>query len=389
MIGPWPLGRLIARIQDALAPWIDRKIDVAIPLAFDYYLDADADPIIAGYKVAAATPPTGADAPLAVACAAANTLIQAWITGVGEPNTREIPEGIVQVQISAAKTAGTKGAFIYAQIYARTAAGAETLLGTSGNSGLLAAGASSLPLHMLVALTPVDPTDRLVLKIYGSPSGAGTVPTVTLHVEGATLARFEVQVRPVSVTPAAHAASHVTGADQLADAIPGAPGTHGLLTGVDKTKIDALGTAATHAEGDFEATGVAASLDALGVPPKGTATGGVRAKGVDLTIAEVPVGAGATIAITPSVANNFRCPAALLNTAKVVGLPLDGGVGSSFTLETVQPNPPILLTWHANYKSTGGAGIPAATAVAGAVDQWFVDYSSGLAAWVVQKRPVG
>jgi len=38
-------------------------------------------------------------------------------------------------------------------------------------------------------------------------------------------------------TPTAHASSHVTGADQLADAIAG--GAHGLMTGADKTKADA------------------------------------------------------------------------------------------------------------------------------------------------------
>lgn len=344
MIGPWPLGRLIARIQDALTPWIDRKIDVAIPLAFGYYLDADADPFIAGYNVAATTPPTGADTPFVQACATADTLIATWITSAGQPNTREIPEGIVQIQISAAKTAGTKGAFIYAELYSRTPGGVETLLGTSGDSGRLVAGTTAVPLHMLVALTTIDPADRLVLKIYGSPSGSGTAPTVTLHVEGATLARFEVQVRPVSVTPSLHATAHEPGGGD-AMTVDAAAATGSLRT---------LGTGAQQACGGTDAR----LSDARA--PVGTATGAVRAKVVALVEdaggppCNIETSAGVFDA---SLGNVFRLTA---TKDGVVRFPTTGLVDAQeIRFEITQPAAAKNVSFAAGYVAAGtGAAVP-------------------------------
>lgn len=54
-------------------------------------------------------------------------------------------------------------------------------------------------------------------------------------------------------TPTAHHTTHVTGgSDVIADAVAG--GASGLLSGADKTKLNGLGTASTHATGDFAQT---------------------------------------------------------------------------------------------------------------------------------------
>ncbi len=121
------------------------------------------------------------------------TLIKAFATLSTEPNTTILKNGIYNVHVHAAKTAGTKGSTIYAELYNRTSGGVETLFATSEMSPALTGSIVEYNLHLTVgADITVNSTDRIVIKIYGVPSGAGTDPTDVIYMEGDTASRVEL-----------------------------------------------------------------------------------------------------------------------------------------------------------------------------------------------------
>lgn len=121
---------------------------------------------------------------------ATGTMIVAFITAPSEPGVEHLDEGLYDVHIHARKTAGTKSAVVLWQLFKRSGAGVETLLGTSESSAALTATAVPFDLHLSLAPTVITVTDRLVVKIYGQQSGAGTDPTVALSIEGTTFSHF-------------------------------------------------------------------------------------------------------------------------------------------------------------------------------------------------------
>lgn len=213
----------------------------SIPATFNFYLDTDVSDI-GTYRHAYTVPSSDVEETISTVCAANPTLIQGWVTEVNVPSMLEIHDGVVDIHVTASKTAaaGTKNVKIYAELYTiTTGPTVETLLGTSELTPDLGTKAA-YTLSIFTPFTVITAATRLLLKFYCTANGTGTNPTANFFVEGTTLARWALTGHPVAIAPGAHAATHVTGADQLADAIPGAPGTHGLLTGVDKAKLDSI-----------------------------------------------------------------------------------------------------------------------------------------------------
>lgn len=177
--------------QKAIKTYAD---NIAKGITVDYYFSDTPDGVIANYDIMFPSDTGESESTAAASLPAADTLIQTFITQTTEPNFTTLLAGIYDIHIHAAKTAGTKDAFIYAEFYKRThPAGVETLLATSDNSALLTGSNVGYTLHFsLLSDEILDATDRLVVKFYGSPSGVGTDPTATLYLEGTNSSRIDI-----------------------------------------------------------------------------------------------------------------------------------------------------------------------------------------------------
>lgn len=105
------------------------------------------------------------------------------------------------------KTGGgffNNGSF-YFEVYKRDIGGTETLIGTSSNTQDVS-NSSYEQFSASALLNNPDflPSDRVVIKYYGSPTGGGASPSFDLQFGGSQPTRTELPV-PVSVTPSATA----------------------------------------------------------------------------------------------------------------------------------------------------------------------------------------
>lgn len=162
--------------------------------SFDYFFSNTAEGVIAGYDLMYPHDTGESESTVSASITGAATLIQSFITEPAEPPFTVLVEGIYDIHIHAAKTAGTQDAEIYFEFYKYDTGDVETLLATSEISSVLAGSKTSYDLHFSLAPDEnLDITDRLVIKSYGNPVGVGTAPTVTLYLEGTNASRFEVK----------------------------------------------------------------------------------------------------------------------------------------------------------------------------------------------------
>jgi hypothetical protein len=159
-----------------------------------YFLEDEADPLIAGYKVMDNPAQLVAEATVTQSSVADGALIQTWITDVGLPGVVFIPDGVWNFHINAFKTGGTKATRIYNEIYKRDIGGTETLLGTTADSILLTDTAVALPAFSIyIDGFMLDVTDRIVTKTRIRLIGGGSNPSsVTVAFSGSTAARLSI-----------------------------------------------------------------------------------------------------------------------------------------------------------------------------------------------------
>ena len=211
-----------------------------LPLSFSLFL-ATAASDIGGYKSLTPSVPAGGETSVSASIPGDDTEIAQWAaTAVDTP--RFINEQVMHIHLHINQSAGVKGSTLYAKIFHRTSGSTETLVGTS-NTVIVPAVETDLELSVSVADTAFAETDRLVIKVYASPTGEGTDPTVVVYFEGTTYARTEVAA--AGVAPTTHAASHASG-------------------GSDAIKLDDLAT-------PDDNTDLNASTTAHGLAPKATA----------------------------------------------------------------------------------------------------------------------
>lgn len=129
------------------------------------------------------------------------TLLKEFLTNVGFPNQTYIPVGVITVDYETQKTSGVSTYTTYAEIYKRTAAGAETLLLTTDVS-------STSALNSLIQQTvsatnstaiPLNLTDRIAIKIYGQIL-SGASASIAIRWDDATGAGFNLPSPPASIT---------------------------------------------------------------------------------------------------------------------------------------------------------------------------------------------
>jgi hypothetical protein len=145
---------------------------------------------IGGYETLSHTRPTGAETSAAASISAADTVIEEFIHAAGEFDFISAQE--LHCHIHLAKTAGVKDATAYVKAYHRTSGGTETLLATSEVSGNLTGSNTAYDFDLSIEDTDFAATDRFLIKVFASPNGSGTTPTVTLYFEGDTDSRVEV-----------------------------------------------------------------------------------------------------------------------------------------------------------------------------------------------------
>lgn len=154
------------------------------------YATASADPNT--YRKLLPSHSTGIKQTLSFASLTNGAVIEEFVTEVGSPGADFLLDGIYHLHIHAAKTAGTKVLQISGKIYKRTyPSGTETLLGTTDLSTALGASEAPYDLDLVLGELDVDVSDRIVVKIYATVTGAGTDPTCALYVEGDTFSRLE------------------------------------------------------------------------------------------------------------------------------------------------------------------------------------------------------
>ncbi len=167
-------------------------------LEFDFWLSDTADGVIGGYLRMYDAPTGEGESTVNALIPGADTAIEEWITAADQPTFTILSAGVYTVHFHAEKDGpGKKDVRVYAELYKRATGGAETLLITLEDSAQLTTSSAQYEVHgTLAAEEMIASDDRLVLKTYGTPEGAGANPTVTIAMEGTTASRLEVQSDP-------------------------------------------------------------------------------------------------------------------------------------------------------------------------------------------------
>jgi len=121
-------------------------------------------------------------------------LLWAFVTEAGEPGVEVLALGAYTTTLFLKKT-GNKDVRLYWKLFKRDTGGTETEILQSAVSDYLTADNSQYLISgYLNEDQTLDPTDRLVLKLYANVSGTGTDVTVTLTMEGDYDSRLTINV---------------------------------------------------------------------------------------------------------------------------------------------------------------------------------------------------
>jgi len=121
-------------------------------------------------------------------------LLWAFVTEAGEPGVEVLALGAYTTTLFLKKT-GNKDVRVYWKLFKRDTGGTETEILQSAVSDYLTADNSQYLISAYLNEDQVlDPTDRLVLKLYANVSGTGTDVTVTLTMEGDYDSRLTINV---------------------------------------------------------------------------------------------------------------------------------------------------------------------------------------------------
>jgi len=142
----------------------------------------------------------------------------AFVTEAGEPGVEVLALGAYTTTLFLKKT-GNKDVRVYWKLFKRDTGGTETEILQSAVSDYLTSDNSQYLISAYLNEDQVlDPTDRLVLKLYANVSGTGTDVTVTLTMEGDYDSRLTINVL-----------SSAFNLDRLSDVTVSAPADNELL----------------------------------------------------------------------------------------------------------------------------------------------------------------
>lgn len=163
---------------------------VGSPFSRTLFLDSTDSAISTYDTLTEVVPAVGVSAPTTTITG--DTLVKAFATSAGLFSFLE--KQVLYAYVSLYKAGGTKDLQGFVQVYHRTTGGTETLLGTSNYSPVLTTGVlTEVNFSIKIERTIFISTDRLVFKVYGHQSGAGTDPSMTFNygdVSNNSLARL-------------------------------------------------------------------------------------------------------------------------------------------------------------------------------------------------------
>jgi len=121
-------------------------------------------------------------------------LLWSFVTEAGQPGINQLALGVYTATLFLKKT-GNKDVRLYWKLFKRDTGGTETEILQSAVSDYLTADNSQYLISgYLNEDQALDPTDRLVFKLYANVSGTGTDVTVTLTMEGDYDSRLTINV---------------------------------------------------------------------------------------------------------------------------------------------------------------------------------------------------
>jgi hypothetical protein len=172
-----------ANINQALAS-AKKYIDDRVTAGLVYYFTNTASDV-GGYKKMIDTYDGAAKVTFTNTDAVDDEAIEEFVTEPGEPGVTFLDEGVYDVHLHAKNTQiGSKDASIYYELYKRTVAPAETLIATSNSTPALTSTETEYSLHCSHIAVELGATDRLVIKLIISVSGAGAAPDVLTYIQG-------------------------------------------------------------------------------------------------------------------------------------------------------------------------------------------------------------
>jgi len=145
-------------------------------------------------------------------------LLWSFVTEAGEPGVEVLALGAYTATLFLRKS-GNKDVRVYWKLFKRDSGGTETEILQSAVSDYLTADNSQYLISAYLNEDQVlDPTDRLVLKLFANVSGTGTDVTVTLTMEGDYDSRLTINVL-----------SSAFNLDRLSDVTVSSPANNDLL----------------------------------------------------------------------------------------------------------------------------------------------------------------
>ena len=127
-------------------------------------------------------------------------ILQTFISASSTPGVTFIPEGEINVYLSARQSAGTAVSRVYAEIYKRSLPATETLLATTDNSQILTSSFASTTISAAIPDTVLLATDRIVTKIRADVTSIVVNPTIVLAIEGGSNARIAIPTEGADVS---------------------------------------------------------------------------------------------------------------------------------------------------------------------------------------------
>jgi hypothetical protein len=202
-------------------------------------------------------------------------LVGAFATPVGYPNTTQIDGGIWNFTAYASVASAGATSTIYGEIYKRSAAGTETLLGTSDSSvdiNSITPTPVALTFNEAFSAATILTTDRVVVKLFYVHTG-GSADTLTMYFEGTSHYSFVQTTINAIVVSGVQSVSAGTGITLSGTASDPIVNNDGVLSVGVGTGLTNTGTASDPIIG-FSASGTITTqqVDAQKVVISGTGT---------------------------------------------------------------------------------------------------------------------
>ena len=238
-------GLTATNVKSAIDELQDKKLNVsALSASVVFYPTDSASDVSTYYKLVTSTDATDYDATAVDISTGSITASNQFVAALAsDAGVLEGSTGTINIHTvgNVRKTAGQQDGTFYFEVYLRNSSDVETLLGTSGTTGVVSSSSyEQFFAEAQIESTAFTSTDRVVIKYYGNPVNVGTAPTFDFQFGGTDPVRTNFPV-PVTVVP------HANNADEI---LVDTTNFAGLLSGSDDHVQTALETLDDHTHTD-------------------------------------------------------------------------------------------------------------------------------------------